>query len=64
MPKIIEASEKKGEARVVNHSSIARFGSKKLEENSNLKVDKLQLENEVSKLRYDNMACQVLKRGN
>ena len=32
------------------------------EENSNLKVDKLQLENEVSKLRYDNMACQVLKK--
>ena len=32
MPKIIEASKKKGEARVVNHSSIARFGSKKLEE--------------------------------
>ena len=32
------------------------------EENSNLKVDKLQLENEVSKLRFDNMACQVLKK--
>ena len=32
------------------------------EENSNLKVDKLQLESEVSKLRYDNMACQVLKK--
>ena len=32
------------------------------EENSNLKVDKLQLENEVSKLRYDNMAYQVLKK--
>ena len=32
------------------------------EENSNLKVDKLQLENEVSKLRYDNMACQVFKK--
>ena len=32
------------------------------EENSNLKVDKLQLENEVSKLRYGNMRCQVLKK--
>ena len=31
MPKIKQASEKKGEARVVNHSSIARFGAKKLE---------------------------------
>lgn len=32
MPIIKEASEKKGEARVVSHSSIARFGAKKLEE--------------------------------
>jgi NAD(P)-dependent dehydrogenase (short-subunit alcohol dehydrogenase family) len=31
MPKIKQASEKKGEARIVNHSSIARFGAKKLE---------------------------------
>ena len=31
MPIIKEASEKKGEARIVNHSSIARFGAKKLE---------------------------------
>ena len=31
MPIIKEASEKKGEARIVNHSSIARFGVKNLE---------------------------------
>lgn len=31
MPIIKGASEKKGEARIVNHSSIARFGAKKLE---------------------------------
>lgn len=31
MPIIKEASKKKGEARIVNHSSIARFGVKKLE---------------------------------